>query len=254
MRSTAFRSTSSHRKRPISSSSRSPRRPCRTCATVWWSGWKSANYPVADVDVVEHGDDLLEIVATLVSTAVNPKELEAGDDRSAAPARRSPCHLGSQHQGLRADFRPLTALPNGGADRNLASRQPLKWTQLAVRHDPERQETHFQEGFAARIRHVRGGAGDVRRFRWPRSRPAISAATGAGDASRCSRRPNPRRKEPPRRVEARRRASDHAGAGACAARMSRRRRMAPSRRCRRRRLKRSRRRSRKNNSSIMRPI
>ena len=28
---------------------------------------KSANYPVADVDVVEHGDDLLEIVATLVS-------------------------------------------------------------------------------------------------------------------------------------------------------------------------------------------
>jgi putative Mg2+ transporter-C (MgtC) family protein len=37
---------------------------------------EKANYPVADVDVVEHGDDLLEIVATLVSTAVNPKELE----------------------------------------------------------------------------------------------------------------------------------------------------------------------------------
>jgi putative Mg2+ transporter-C (MgtC) family protein len=36
-----------------------------------------ANYPVADVDVVEHGDDLLEIVATLVSTAINPAELEA---------------------------------------------------------------------------------------------------------------------------------------------------------------------------------
>jgi putative Mg2+ transporter-C (MgtC) family protein len=37
---------------------------------------EKANYPVADVDVVEHGDDLLEIVATLVSTSVNSKELE----------------------------------------------------------------------------------------------------------------------------------------------------------------------------------
>jgi putative Mg2+ transporter-C (MgtC) family protein len=36
-----------------------------------------ANYPVADVDVVEHGDDLLEIVATLVSTAINPPDLDA---------------------------------------------------------------------------------------------------------------------------------------------------------------------------------
>jgi putative Mg2+ transporter-C (MgtC) family protein len=36
-----------------------------------------ANYPVADVDVAEHGDDLLEIVATLVSTAINPADLEA---------------------------------------------------------------------------------------------------------------------------------------------------------------------------------
>lgn len=35
-----------------------------------------ANYPVADVDVVEHGDDLLEIVATLVSTTVDPKDLD----------------------------------------------------------------------------------------------------------------------------------------------------------------------------------
>jgi putative Mg2+ transporter-C (MgtC) family protein len=38
---------------------------------------KSANYPVADVDVTEHGDDLLEIVATLVSTAIDPAELQA---------------------------------------------------------------------------------------------------------------------------------------------------------------------------------
>jgi putative Mg2+ transporter-C (MgtC) family protein len=38
---------------------------------------EKANYPVADVKVVEHGDDLLEIVATLVSTAIHPAELEA---------------------------------------------------------------------------------------------------------------------------------------------------------------------------------
>ncbi len=38
---------------------------------------EAANYPVADVDVVEIGDDLLEIVATLVSTAVDPNELNA---------------------------------------------------------------------------------------------------------------------------------------------------------------------------------
>ena len=36
---------------------------------------EAANYPVADGNVVELGDDLLEIVATLVSTAVNPNEL-----------------------------------------------------------------------------------------------------------------------------------------------------------------------------------
>jgi len=38
---------------------------------------EAAKYPVADVDVVEIGDDLLEIVATLVSTAVDPNELNA---------------------------------------------------------------------------------------------------------------------------------------------------------------------------------
>ena len=38
---------------------------------------ESAKYPVADVNVVEHGDDLLEIVATLVSTAIDPAELDA---------------------------------------------------------------------------------------------------------------------------------------------------------------------------------
>ncbi len=37
---------------------------------------EAANYPVGNLDVVEHGDDTLEIVATLVSTAVDPGELD----------------------------------------------------------------------------------------------------------------------------------------------------------------------------------
>jgi Uncharacterized membrane protein len=37
----------------------------------------AAHYPVSDVDVVERTDDCVEIVATLVSTAVEPKELDA---------------------------------------------------------------------------------------------------------------------------------------------------------------------------------
>jgi putative Mg2+ transporter-C (MgtC) family protein len=37
---------------------------------------EAAKYPVADVDVVEIGDDdILEIVAKLVATAVDPNEL-----------------------------------------------------------------------------------------------------------------------------------------------------------------------------------
>ena len=36
-----------------------------------------AKYPVADVDVVEIGDDILEVVAKLVATAVDPNELNA---------------------------------------------------------------------------------------------------------------------------------------------------------------------------------
>jgi putative Mg2+ transporter-C (MgtC) family protein len=47
---------------------------------------ESAKYPVADVEVVEHGDDLLEIVATLVSTAIDPEEL----DTVAADLQRQP--------------------------------------------------------------------------------------------------------------------------------------------------------------------
>ena len=38
---------------------------------------ESAKYPVADVDVVEIGDDILEVVAKLVATAVDPNELNA---------------------------------------------------------------------------------------------------------------------------------------------------------------------------------
>ena len=38
---------------------------------------EAAHYPVADVDVVEVGDGLLEVVATLVATAIDPTELDA---------------------------------------------------------------------------------------------------------------------------------------------------------------------------------
>jgi putative Mg2+ transporter-C (MgtC) family protein len=38
---------------------------------------EAANYPVADVAVAEIGEDRLEIVATLVSTAIDPHELNA---------------------------------------------------------------------------------------------------------------------------------------------------------------------------------
>ena len=38
---------------------------------------EAANYPVADVEVVEIGDDILEIVATLVASSVDPNELNA---------------------------------------------------------------------------------------------------------------------------------------------------------------------------------
>jgi putative Mg2+ transporter-C (MgtC) family protein len=38
---------------------------------------ESANYPVAEIKVVELGDDLLEIVATLVSSSIDPPELDA---------------------------------------------------------------------------------------------------------------------------------------------------------------------------------
>ena len=38
---------------------------------------EAANYPIADINVVEIGDGQLEIVATLVPTAVDPNELNA---------------------------------------------------------------------------------------------------------------------------------------------------------------------------------
>lgn len=38
---------------------------------------ESAQYPVADVDVVERDDETVELVATLVSTAVDPEEIDA---------------------------------------------------------------------------------------------------------------------------------------------------------------------------------
>jgi putative Mg2+ transporter-C (MgtC) family protein len=52
---------------------------------------ENAKYPVADIEVVETGDDLLEIVAKLVSTAVDPNELNAvaGDLQRQAGVRHA---------------------------------------------------------------------------------------------------------------------------------------------------------------------
>lgn len=38
---------------------------------------EAAQYPVGNVEIVEHGEDTVEIVATLVSTSVDPKEIDA---------------------------------------------------------------------------------------------------------------------------------------------------------------------------------
>lgn len=38
---------------------------------------EAAKYPVSDVNVIERAEDVVEIVATLVSTAVDAKELDA---------------------------------------------------------------------------------------------------------------------------------------------------------------------------------
>ncbi len=38
---------------------------------------EEADYPVSDVEIIEHGPEKVEIVATLVSTAIDPDEIEA---------------------------------------------------------------------------------------------------------------------------------------------------------------------------------
>ncbi len=38
---------------------------------------EQANYPVSNVEITDRSDDMVEIVATLVSTAVDPHEIEA---------------------------------------------------------------------------------------------------------------------------------------------------------------------------------
>ncbi|MDB5618954.1 MgtC/SapB family protein [Tardiphaga sp.] len=47
---------------------------------------EAAQYPVGNLDVVDHGDDTQEIIATLVSTAVDPREL----DTAVADLQRQP--------------------------------------------------------------------------------------------------------------------------------------------------------------------
>jgi putative Mg2+ transporter-C (MgtC) family protein len=45
---------------------------------------EAASYPVRDVDVLERSDEVTEVVATLISTAVDPAELDAATDKLAA--------------------------------------------------------------------------------------------------------------------------------------------------------------------------
>ena len=52
-----------------------PRRPKTREALI--EALEEAHYPVGDVEAEERGDDTVEIVATLVATAVVPKELNA---------------------------------------------------------------------------------------------------------------------------------------------------------------------------------
>jgi len=54
--------------------------------------------------VAEIGDDVLEIAAKLVATAVDPSELNAVATDLQPSAWRASCYLGSQHHGLNAVF------------------------------------------------------------------------------------------------------------------------------------------------------
>jgi putative Mg2+ transporter-C (MgtC) family protein len=58
---------------------------------------EAAQYPVSDVNVIDRADDVVEIVATLVSTAVDARELDAV---AADLARRAARDMGCQHKGL----------------------------------------------------------------------------------------------------------------------------------------------------------
>ncbi|MCW2285123.1 putative Mg2+ transporter-C (MgtC) family protein [Rhodoblastus acidophilus] len=50
---------------------------------------EAASYPIRDVEVVERSDEITEVVATLVSTAVEPAELDAAAEKIAASPRVS---------------------------------------------------------------------------------------------------------------------------------------------------------------------
>ncbi|MCW2272808.1 MgtC/SapB family protein [Rhodoblastus acidophilus] len=50
---------------------------------------EAASYPIRDVEVVERSDEITEVVATLVSTAVEPTELDAAAEKLAASPRVS---------------------------------------------------------------------------------------------------------------------------------------------------------------------
>jgi len=61
---------------------------------------EAAQYPVSDVNVIDRAEGIVEIVATLVSTAVEAKELGCRRSRSGAASGRAPCDVGRQHERL----------------------------------------------------------------------------------------------------------------------------------------------------------
>ena len=82
---------------------------------------EAALYPVADVEAEERGDAIVEIVATLVATAVVPKELNAVIAALEKPARRGSCDLGGRGPGLSGRrHAPIGASAENAADRACA--------------------------------------------------------------------------------------------------------------------------------------
>ena len=136
----------------------------------------------------------------------------------------------------------------GRFPRNNAFTCPLIPPTRVENHESGRQETHLQDGYAARMRINRIGACCIRPFVQPSSTPAI--CKWRRRRSRCSRRTGAETKPsapPSQRRPVRGQARFHRNLHGP---MPRRRRPVPRRRCRRLRPKRPRPRSRKDSRRI----